>query len=123
MNVIDKVLVRITPEEMTQTIRSMGIASLIADAMEAKGLSHREFAKKIGKKTADIPVLLRGHYNYTIEELTQIEYVLDTKLFFSKTLDWWTPEEVVKKPNYYSLDTPEPLLSAAEPKRDPSVYY
>lgn len=89
----------------------MGVASLIADAMKAKGLSHSEFAKKMGKKTADIPLMLSGNYNYTIEELTQIEYVLDTKLFFSSALDWWHPEPI--KPTY-ATHTVE-LSMAAEP--------
>ncbi len=111
MAVIDEVLARITPLKMTQTIRRMGIAAFVSDAIKEKGLSQSEFAKKIGKKTADIPLMLSGNYNYTIEELTQIEYVLDTKLFFSSELDWWNPEPI--KPTYgnHSIE----LSMAAEP--------
>ena len=112
MSIIDEILSHVTPVEWTQNSRRMHIASLVADGIEAKGCSQREFAKKIGKKTTDIPLMLSGNYNYTIEELTQIEFVLDTKLFFSKELDWWTPD--VEKPTYLDA-TPEPLLAAAEP--------
>ena len=111
MNIIDKILARIPPEKMAQTERRMVIVALIADAIKAKGLSKHEFAKKIGKKTADIPLLLSGHHNFTVEELTKIEFVLETKLFFSKELDW-TPH-AVEKIKYD--DTPITLLAAAEP--------
>jgi hypothetical protein len=111
MDIIDKVLARLTPESITKTSRKMGVAALIGDTMKAKGLSHSAFAHKIGKKTADIPLMLSGNYNYTIEELTQIEYVLDTKLFFSSELDWWNPEPI--KPTY--ANHPINLSMAAEP--------
>jgi ribosome-binding protein aMBF1 (putative translation factor) len=114
MNVFDKILARITPEEMTQTLRKMGIAASIADAIEAKGWSQTEFAKRIGRKTADIPHLLSGDYNFTIEELTQIEFALEAKLFFSKDLGWAT--EVGKKKRYTTVE--QPLLAAAEPDND-----
>lgn len=112
MSVIDEILARIKPIEWTQTNRRMGIPVLIADALEAKGMSQKEFAQKIGKKASKIPLMLSGHYNYTIEELTHIEFALDTKLFFSKELDWWLPDNVAK-PTYDV--TPQPLLAAAEP--------
>ena len=112
MSIIDEILSHVTPVEWTQNSRRMHIASLVADGIEAKGWSQREFAKKIGKKTTDIPLMLSGNYNYTIEELTQIEFVLDTKLFFSKELDWWTPDTVAK-PTYQN--TTAELLMAAEP--------
>ena len=111
MDVIDEILARITPVEWTLTDRKMGVASLIADTMKARSLSHSDFAHKMGKKTADISFMLSGNYNYTIEELTQIEYVLDTKLFFSSALDWWHPEPI-KPP--YATHTVE-LSMAAEP--------
>jgi ribosome-binding protein aMBF1 (putative translation factor) len=112
MDVLDKISARITPLKMAQTERRMTIPVLIMDTLEAKGWTKAEFAKKIGKKTADIPYLLSGTYNFTIEELTQIEFALDTKLFFSKELDW-TPNLIGK--TTYS-NTPEPLLAAAEPE-------
>jgi transcriptional regulator with XRE-family HTH domain len=113
MSVIDDVLARITPVEWAKTHRRMGIPVLIVDTMEAKGMTQREFAQKIGKKTAEIPLMLSGNYNYTIEELTQIEFALDTKLFFSIDLDWWLPEDAQK--STYEM-TSEPLLEAAEPE-------
>ena len=112
MSVIDDVLARITPLKMAQGERRMTIPVLIVDTLEAKGWTKAEFAKKLGKKTADIPYLLSGTYNFTIAELTQIEFALDTKLFFSKELDW-TPN-LIGKATY--SNTAEPLLAAAEPE-------
>jgi hypothetical protein len=60
--------------------------------------------------------MLSGNYNYTMKELTLIEFVSDTKLFFSKELDWNIPDCTEKK--NYSTEF-EPLLEAA----DPSVPY
>lgn len=111
MDVIDEILARITPVQWTLTSRKMGIAAFVADAIEAKSLSKSAFAQKIGKKTADIPLMLSGNYNYTIEELTQIEYVLDTKLFFSTELDWWQPDTSKRA---YAAPSEE-LSMAAEP--------
>ena len=109
---MDEILASITPEEMAQTVRRMTLASLIADAIEVKGWSHGEFAEKIGKRASDIPILLRGHYDFTVDELTQIEFALETKLFFSTALDW-TPD-LIQKPQY--TQNFEPLSVAAEPK-------
>jgi ribosome-binding protein aMBF1 (putative translation factor) len=111
MDTTDEILARITPLKMTQTIRRMGLAAFVADAIAVKGLSHSEFANRIGKKTTDIPLMLSGTYNYTIEELTQIEYVLETKLFFSSELDWWNPEP---KKSIYAAHSIN-LSMAAEP--------
>jgi ribosome-binding protein aMBF1 (putative translation factor) len=112
MDIIDKLLASVTPEEWTKTSRKMHIASLVADSIEAKGLTQGEFAKKIGKKADDVPYMLSGNYNYTIEELTQIEFVLNAKLFFSQELDWWMPDNA--KQSAYQQE-PEPLSMAAEP--------
>ena len=114
MNILDEILASITPLDMAKTERRMGIPILIDDAMKAQGLSHREFAQKIGRKTADIPLLLSGQYNFTVDELTKIEFALDTKLFFSAALDW-TPDLIQKR--QYSEDF-EPLSVAAEPESD-----
>jgi hypothetical protein len=114
MNIIDEIIASITPQERAQTVRRMTLASLIADAIEAKGWSYPEFAEKIGKKSSDIPIFLRGHYNFTVDELTQIEFALETKLFFSTALDW-TPH-LGQKPQY--AENFEPLSVAAEPNSE-----
>ena len=111
MSVVDEILARITPLKMAQGERRMTVPVLIADTLDAKGWTQAEFAKRIGKKVTEIPLLLSGNYNFTLAELTEIEFALETKLFFSKELDW-TPNLIGKRT--YDL-TPEPLLEAAEP--------
>jgi ribosome-binding protein aMBF1 (putative translation factor) len=111
MNILDKMLARITPQKMAQTERRMGIPILIDDAMKAQGLSHGELAKKINRKTNDIPLLLSGQYNFTVEELTTIELALNTKLFFVKELDW----EIDVSKHQYQLGETVEYSVAAEP--------
>ncbi len=112
MNILDELAANRTPESMAKTERRMVLPLLIDDEMKAQGLSHREFAKKIGRKTADIPFLLSGQYNFTVDELTTIEFVLNTKLFFVKELDWTL--DIL--PHKYQLDTTPTLSVAAEPQ-------
>jgi hypothetical protein len=114
MSILDRLLARITPEIRAKTERRMGIPLLIDGTMKAKGMSHKEFAFKIGRKKADIPFMLSGNYNYTVDELTQIEFALETKLFFSTALDW-TPH-LNQKPQY--AENFEPLSVAAEPNSE-----
>jgi ribosome-binding protein aMBF1 (putative translation factor) len=111
MNILDRLAANQTPQSMAQTERRMVMPLLIDREMKAQGMSHHEFAKKIGRKTADIPYLLSGQYNFTVEELTTIEFVLNTKLFFVKELDW-TPDIVTHK---YQLDETPDYSVAAEP--------
>ena len=112
MSVIDEIIASITPLEMAKGERRMGIPVLIVDTLEAKGWTKEDFAKKMGRKMADIHYLLSGTYNFTIAELTEIEFALGTKLFFSKELEW-TPN-LVGKSTYSTIDAP--LLEAAEPE-------
>ncbi len=111
MNILDRLAANQTPESMAKTERRMVIPLLIDRAIKAQGLSHQEFAKKIKRKSDDIPLLLSGQYNFTVEELTTIEFVLNTKLFFVQELDW-TPD-IVK--HTYKLDETLEYSVAAEP--------
>ena len=111
MNILDRLSANQTPQSMAKTERRMVIPLLIDEAMKAQGLSHREFAAKIKRKTNDIPLLLSGQYNFTVDELTTIEFALNTKLFFVEELDW-TPD--ILKHTYQLEETPEYSV-AAEP--------
>lgn len=111
MNILDKIAASITPEDRAKTERRMVLPLLIDDAMKAQGVSHREFAKKIKRKTNDIPLLLSGQYNFTVDELTTIEFALNTKLFFVTALDW-TPDILKHR---YQFDEMPDYSVAAEP--------
>jgi ribosome-binding protein aMBF1 (putative translation factor) len=89
MTLLDDLLAQITPEEQARTDRKMRIASIIADALVAKGMAKKQFAQKVGRKPSEItnrPVArwLSGTHNFTLDTLTDIEQVLNIKLITDK---------------------------------------
>lgn len=58
----------------------MRIASIIDDAMKAKGLGKEQFADKVGRKPSEITRWLSGTHNFTIETLLSIERVLSVRI-------------------------------------------
>lgn len=81
---ITELLAEITPEQQARTDRKMRIASLIAEALKAKGMAKKEFAQKVGRKPSEITKWLSGTHNFTIDALTDIEQVLNIKLITDK---------------------------------------
>ena len=61
---------------LRRTRRKMIVAARIADALEAAGLSQKEFAQMMGKQPSEISDWLSGERNFTIETLADIEDVL-----------------------------------------------
>lgn len=84
MALLDNLLAEITPEEQARTDRKMRIASIIADALMEKGMAKKEFAQKVGRKPSEITKWLSGTHNFTLDTLTDIEQVLNIKLFTDK---------------------------------------
>ncbi len=76
MTLLDNLLSEITPKQQVQTDRKMRIASIIDDAMKAKGLGKKQFADKVGRKPSEITKWLSGTHNFTIETIADIERVL-----------------------------------------------
>jgi transcriptional regulator with XRE-family HTH domain len=63
--------------------RSMSTASLIADILANRGISQKEFAKKLGKKESEISKWLRGTHNFTFKTIGKIEDVLGVSLMYT----------------------------------------
>ena len=84
MTLVDNLLAQITPEEQARTDRKMRIASIIADALTAKGLAKKQFAQKVGRKPSEVSKWLSGTHNFTLDTLTDIEQVLNIKLITDK---------------------------------------
>jgi len=84
MALLDNLLAEITPEEQARTDRKMHIASIIADALTAKGMAKKQFAQKVGRKPSEITKWLSGTHNFTLDTLTDIEQVLNIKLITDK---------------------------------------
>jgi ribosome-binding protein aMBF1 (putative translation factor) len=80
MTLLDNLLAEIISAQQTDTDRKMRIASIINDAMRAKGLGKKQFADKVGRKPSEITEWLSGTHNFTIETFAHIEKVLNIEI-------------------------------------------
>ena len=62
----------------------MLLAIKIADAIENKGYSKSEFAKKINKNNSEISKWISGTHNFTFDTLIMLEIELNIKLINSE---------------------------------------
>ena len=63
-----------------QVENRMAIASKIYDALVENNLTKNEFAKKLNKRQFTIETWLSGKYNFTCDDLTDIERILNINL-------------------------------------------
>ena len=81
---VKDILDRITPLMQAQTDARMGIAVRLYHAMQAKGWTQVEFAKKMGQKNTEIVAKwLSGTHNFTLDMLAHLEQVLEVKLLIT----------------------------------------
>lgn len=59
----------------------MLLAKKIADAIETKGLSRKEFAALLDKNPSEVTKWLFGTHNFTLDTLYKIEACLNLTLF------------------------------------------
>ena len=100
-NSLDELLDNITPIEQHRTDNRMLLAVRIADAMKEKGISQILLAQKLGKHHSVITKWLSGTHNFTIDTLSDIEYILDIDLFQleENKLTQMTVTNSLNKPN------------------------
>lgn len=77
---LTKIISSITEEEQRRTRDRMLIAVKIADAIEAKHLSQKAFAKLMGKNESEISEWLSGNRNFTVDTLSDISDCLGIHL-------------------------------------------
>ena len=70
--VLTEILSSITEEDRRRSRDRMIIAIKIADALEAKNLSQKTFAKLMGKSESEISEWLSGNRNFTVDTLSDI---------------------------------------------------
>ncbi len=63
----------------------MRLAMKIADAIEASGMTKKEFAARLGKHPSEISKWLSGTHNFTHDTLFEISKVLDIDLIDTNT--------------------------------------
>jgi len=96
--VLDEFLSLGTQEELARTESRMMLAAKIFDAMEAMGLSKKQFADLMGKSPSVITKWLSGGHNFTADTLTDIQRVLNVRLL---ALD---EKPVVQKVYYVTIN-------------------
>lgn len=69
---LTKIISSITDEDKRRTRDRMLIAVKIAEALEAKNLSQKAFAKLMGKNESEISEWLSGNRNFTVDTLSDI---------------------------------------------------
>lgn len=77
---LTKIISSITEEDKRRTRDRMLIAVKIADALEAKDLSQKAFAKLMGKNESEISEWLSGNRNFTVDTLSDISDCLGIHL-------------------------------------------
>jgi ribosome-binding protein aMBF1 (putative translation factor) len=85
MTLLDNLLAEITPEQQARIDRKMKIASIIDEAIKAKGFNKTQFATKVGRKPSEITKWLSGTHNFTIETIVDIESILGIRILNIKT--------------------------------------
>ncbi len=82
---LENMLSNMDEVSMRKTENRLLVAASIADRIAACGMTQAEFAKKMGRSTAEISEWLTGTRNFTINTLTEIECVLGIHLLKQRT--------------------------------------
>ncbi len=60
------------PKLMTQAELALAISERIAELMQEKGLSKKEFADALGKRPSEVTRWLSGHHNFRLSTLAML---------------------------------------------------
>lgn len=75
--IIADILASTTPLESMRVKTKFMLSDRIAGIMEAKGLSNKDLAARMGKSPSEISRWLSGSHNYTIDTLSEIAIALE----------------------------------------------
>ena len=73
---IDEVRCSITPEMKLQMEMSVAVANRIYDILEAKGMTQKELALKLGKTETEVSRWLSGTHNLTLSTISKVSVAL-----------------------------------------------
>lgn len=105
--VLGRMIEEVDPVKLAKTRNRMVVAAKIADAMKAKNLNQKQFAKLMGRTESEISDWLSGDRNFTIDTLFDIGQALGVT-FLSETIQYTTSD----------VYDPAPMM-ASEPLEDP----
>ena len=89
--VLGRMIAEIDPVKLAKTRNRMIVAAKIADAMKAKNLNQKQFAKLMGRTESEISDWLSGDRNFTIDTLFDIGQALGVT-FLSETIQYTTSD-------------------------------
>lgn len=77
---IAEALKKISPKQQKRTEQKMLLAAKIADTLESKGWSQKEFAKRTDRHESEVTKWLSGTHNFTSDTLFDIQEVLGIRI-------------------------------------------
>ena len=89
--VLGRMISEVDPVKLAKTRNRMIVAAKIADAMKAKKLNQKQFAKLMGRTESEISDWLSGDRNFTIDTLFDIGQALGIS-FLSESIQYSTSD-------------------------------
>lgn len=78
--IMDEIRSTITPEMNLQMEMSVAIANRIYEILEAKGMTQKELAQKLGKTETEVSRWLSGTHNLTLSTICKISAALGEEI-------------------------------------------
>ena len=78
--IMDEIRSTITPEMKLQMEMSVAIANRIYEILEAKGMTQKELAQKLGKTETEVSRWLSGTHNLTLSTICKISAALGEEI-------------------------------------------
>ena len=107
--VLGQMITEVDPVKLAKTRNRMIVAAKIADAMKAKNLNQKQFAKLMGRPESEISDWLSGDRNFTIDTLFDIGQALGIT-FLSESIQYSTSDAYELEPMMVceQLEDPQP---------------
>ena len=106
--VLGQMVSEVNPVQLAKTRNRMLVAAKIADAMKARHLNQKQFAKMMGRTESEISDWLSGDRNFTIDTLFDIGQALGVT-FLSETVQYTTSDVYELEPMMVSEPLPDPI--------------
>ena len=78
--IMDEIRSTISPETKYQMDLSVAIANRIYEILEARGMSQKDLAKKLGKTETEVSRWLSGTHNLTLATICKISAALEAEV-------------------------------------------
>ena len=78
--IMDEIRSSISPEMKLQMEMSVAIANRIYEILEARGMSQKDLAKKLGKTETEVSRWLSGTHNLTLATICKISAALEAEI-------------------------------------------